>query len=561
MADAPTSTVDTSIYRQPAPQNPLDMLTKVGQAADSLGGIAVGQATQDAIDPTTGEIDRNQLMQALRGSVAGSMKAIPTAHALEQLRAAGFQADQQGLETFQKRMAITNHLFSGLASKGRIDPKTGQLVDGPTMSDVHDVAARALDPALNAKKYGITLPVIMNALNSFRDPVTGKELSPAQIKKKALEIQTHAATTSEILHQHSPQVRVVDDGSTVQFEPGGTVANPAVGQAYPKQLPPTTPVATPSGRQYQGPAAVPPPPPFRTSTSPNRPATFEQRFEGIPDGRAGLPAVPGAGLPGVFPRMGATPIAGAPGEPTGSPSAPRPVVAQPVVRPPTGPMESLRPGYEEAAKSVATSGANMANRLTSMNDDSMSRKALIGNMENFLTKFEPGKGADWSLFAKNFANRNLPIPKSMQEPGGLFDLKSVASQEEFNKLATTLIQAQFSAIGGTGTDAKFSSAYDANPNELMSRMGIEGVARLMKGNEDAIQAKNAAWNKWRKVNGPDTYADFSQDFNDKFDPRAFQFKYLTKAERTDYLKGMEPEERDRFMHDLTHARIQKWIKF
>lgn len=542
MAD-PTSTVDTSIYRQPAPQNPLDMITKVGQAADSLGGLAVGKATQGAIDPSTGEIDQNQLMQALRGSVAGSMKAIPTANALQQLRSAGFQADQAGLETFQKRMAITHNLFTGLASK-----------DNPTIDDVHDIAARALDPAIDAKKYGITLPVIMNAIKAFRDPVTGKPLTSPQIKKKALEIATQAATSSENLHQHSPQVRMIDNGSSVDFEPGGTPQAPVAGIAYPKQLPPGTPVATPQGQQYQGPPAGPPPAPFQTSTSPNRPASFDQRFGGA--------APPAPGLPGVFPRMGAAPVATPGAEPPGSPSAPRPVASQAVQAPaPTGPMESLRPGYTEAAKSVAEAGAAQANALTQSNDSSMTRKAMLGNLEEDLSKFTAGGGADWTRIAKNWTNRNLPVPKSWQEPGGMLDPKSVASQEQFNKQAAMLAQQQFGAIGGTGTDAKFNSAFTTSPNETLSQLGNKGIIRLLKGNEDAIQAKNKAWNAWRKENGPDTYADFSQDFNDKFDPRAFQFKYMTKTERNDYMKGMEPEERERFVHDLAHAHKQGWVKF
>lgn len=536
MAD-PTG-VDTSIYKQPQQQNPLAMLTQIGQVADSLGGIAVGQATQGAINPETGQIDKNQLMQALKQSVAGSMKAIPTANALEQLRAAGYNADQAGLEAFQKRMAITNHLFSGLASKER-----------PTYSDVQDVAAKVLDPALGAKEVGITLPVIMNALKSFRDPATGKPLSSPEIRKKALEIQTHAAATSEILHQHSPQVNVLDDGSSIQFVPGGTKAAPAANVAYPKTLPPTTVEATPEGRQFRGAPTAPPAPPFRTSTSPDRPASFDQRFEGAPP--------PAGGLPGVFPRMPGPATPSAAVEPPGSPSAPRPVVSQPVARP----MAELRPGYTEAATSVATAGAGQANALTQANDSSMTRKAMLGNLEDDLSKFTAGGGADWTRIAKNWTNRNLPVPKEWQEPGGMLDPKSVASQEQFNKQAAMLAQQQFTAIGGTGTDAKFSSAFTTSPNETLSQLGNKGIIRLLKGNEDAIQAKNKAWNVWRKANGPDTYADFSQDFNDKFDPRAFQFKYLDKKERADYVKGTEPEERERFLHDLAHAHKQGWVKF
>lgn len=511
--------VDTSVYRQPPQQNPLAMLTQIGQAADSLGNIAVGQGVQQAIDPDTGDIDRNKLAQLLKGSVAGSMKAIPTLDALEKLRSAGFGADQQGLETFQKRMAITNHLFSGLASKGKINLQTGRLEGGPTIDDVYDVATKAMDPLLDAKKYGITLPVIMNALKGFRGP-DGKPLPSDKIKEKALEIQTHAAATSEILHQHSPQVRVIDDNGNIRFEEGGTASRPQTGVTYSKDLPPTTPVATKGGQLYLGTRPVQPP--VRSSISPDRPE----------------------------------PISAAPGA---APVAPRPVPTMDIT--PRGPAATNRPGYNEAAVSQASAGAASANALAAANDSSMARKAILGNLDDMMTRFTTGVGADWTRVAKNFANRNLPIPEQWQQAGGVFDPKSIASQEEFNKQAMQLAQAQFATIGGTGTDAKFSSAFETSPNELLSQMGNKNIIKLLKGNEDAIQAKNKAWLVYKKEHGPDTHQEFTADFNAKFDPRVFQFKYLTVPERTAYVQNMEPGERERFLHDLTHARLSKWIDF
>src|SRR5882672_4749888 len=97
--------VDTSSYLKPQPApNPLDTVTKFGQAADTLGNVEAGKAVQGAILPD-GTIDRNALAQALKGTVAGSMKAIPTLSGYEQLRQAGHVADEAGLDNFQKRMA------------------------------------------------------------------------------------------------------------------------------------------------------------------------------------------------------------------------------------------------------------------------------------------------------------------------------------------------------------------------------------------------------------------------------------------------------------------------
>lgn len=563
MAEGTSSgaSVDTSIYRQAPPANPLASILQIGQAADAMGNIAAGQATQQAINPQTGEIDRNMLAGLLKQTVAGSMKAIPTLNAVEQLRNAGHIADVSGLENFQKRMAITHHLFSGLASK-----------DAPTGDDALEIATRALDPALNGKKYGITVPVVMNALKGLKDK-DGKWLPPEQMKAKALEIQSQAAATGEILHQHSPQVRVIQNGQTIDFQPAGTTAAPRTGIGYPVQLPPTTPVATPGGQQYLG--TQPVAPPVSTSTSPNRPATFDQRYDGAqPGGRPApaMPPMPGPlGAPPVAAPV-AAPVARRPmsagaappgAEPTGSPSAPRPVVSQPFVPgAPTGPMAGFRPGYVAAAEGIAGASAGSANALTQAADAVPNIKTALSNLREDMKNFTAGGGADWTRIAKNWTGRNVPLPESWTAAGAVFDPKSVASQEQFNKQATMVAQQLFASIGGTGTDAKFSSAFATSPNETLSQLGNKGIINLLDGLNDAVIAKNKAWNAYKKVNGPDTYADFTQGFNEQFDPRVFQFKYLTPKERTEYILNIENEEdANQFKRNLAHAYKEKWVSF
>lgn len=509
--------IDTSIYKQPPPPNPLEGIIKTGQAADALGNIAVGQSVQGALDPNSGEIDANKLANLLRQTTPGAMKAIPTLDALAKLKQANFATDQAGLETFQKRMALTNHLFSGIASK-----------DKPTIDDVYDAASLILGAdgkmTEEAKKHGITLPTIMNTLKQFRGP-DGKPLSSEQIKQKALEIQTQAATTSEVLSQHSPSWQWVNRGNNLELVPTGTPARPATGTTVPLNLPPTTEEVLPSGAKRligeqpsSGPAVVPPP---RADVRVGPPLAADKNQGRAPVGQRPIP---------------------------------------PIV--PSGPASALPAGQQEAYSVLAQSGAKSAAAVIEANDSSMTRKGMLGNLEDDLTKFTAGKGADWSLVAKNFANRNLPMPKSWQEAGGPFDARSVASQEQFNKQAMQLAQAQFAAIGGTGTDAKFGSAFETSPNETLSQMGNQGIIRLLKGNEDAIQAKAKAWRDWRKSgNGPDTWGDFSADFNNDFDPRAFQFKYLKPAERQEYIEKMDQQDRQQFVTSLTAARKKGWIKF
>lgn len=505
MADG--QTVNTDLYKTIGQNQtgPLDQLTKMGQASDTIGGLMVGRAVQQAVDPATGQIDQNKVLSLLQQSPIAARQAIPTMDALARLRQAGFAADQAGLDTFQKRMAVTSHLFSGLASN-----------PNPTMDDAYDVAAQVLDPALGASKYGITMPVVMNTIKVLRDAYnTG---GPAALRRKALEIQTHAATTQDVLSQHSPQYQFVNQGGQWTMVPTGTREAPAMGTAVPNTLPPTTPVATPEGTKYLGPQ----------------------------------PAVPGGGAT----TGGGQPIV--PGAPAGGAAPPGA---------PAGPAASLPPGYSEAAAGIGGQSAASANALTAANDTSMVRKGMLGNLEEDLRHFTSGPGADWTKVAKAWVNRNLPVPKSWQDEGGILDVKSIASQEQFVKQAQMLAQQQFQAIGGTGTDAKFNSAFTTNPNDVLSQLGNQGIIRLLKGNEDAIQAKNAEWQKWLdgkidgQKHGPQTYPQFSAQFNRNFDPRVFQFQYIKPADRQAYIDNMDPADLPRFVRDLTYARKRGWVNF
>lgn len=517
-------TFDTSSYPKPQPpQNPLDSIIKVGQVADTLGNVEAGKAVQGALNDD-GTIDQNRLAASLKGTVAGSMKAIPTLDALQKLRNAGFAADQAGLDTFQKRMAITSHLFSGLASK-----------DNPTINDVMDVAAKAMDPGLDAKKYGITLPVIMNAMKSFYGP-DGKPLPAAQIRQKALEIQTQAATTQEILAQHSPQVRAVQTAQGIQFQPGGTTENPAYTQT-PTGLPPTQGVLD---TRKTLPDGSPNPNFNRQVLMGNQPMTGPQPLQpSITERMTGYQAGPVTN-----PRTGEV-IAPAPSGRTAEFA-------------PTGPAVGQQPGFEQTTQANVA----MGNELTQAANEVPMTKSILNNLESDLNNFTSGQGADWTRIAKNFANRNLPIPPSLKQEGALFDEKSLASQEGFNKLAQQLAQQQFHALGGTGTDAKLGSAMSTSPNEYLSKLGNQGIIRLLKGNQDAIVAKNKEWLNWQKAgNSPSTYNEFSAWFNDHFDPRVFQFKYIPTKDRQKYFNDLSEDDQAQFLNDLTYARKKGWVNF
>jgi len=211
---------------------------------------------------------------------------------------------------------------------------------------------------------------------------------------------------------------------------------------------------------------------------------------------------------------------------------------------PAGP----RLGQEAAANVTSQASAQQGVQLQQTADSVPQRKALLGQMEGALGDFNSGPGADrWKTILAG-TNR-------------LFGVNSdrVASQEEFDKLSTQLAQQQFQALGGTGTDDKLDSARKASPNSFLSNYGNKKIIALLKGNEDAISAKNSAWQEWQKVNGPESYGEFSKTFNQHFDPRAFQMQYMSPKEIKSMLNGMTKNEKEKLREVFNTAVDVGWI--
>ena len=521
---------DTSSYPRPQPAaNPLDQILKVGQVASQLGDMEAGKAVQGAIGPD-GEIDRNKLAQSLKGTVAGSMKALPTLNAYETLRNAGHVADQAGLENFQKRMALVNHVFGHIASK-----------DAPTINDVNSAAARLLDPGVNGPKYGITFPVVMEALKKFRGP-DGRPLSPDKIKQAALDMQTMTASTSEQLEAHAPRYQVFDDGNQLRLEPVGTKTNPQ----YPV-ITKRIPTGTPQIGTDKSTVLTPPQPPA--------PAMRMDSRGRLINGEPGTSTeVDTFGRPITRPPTSTNPLNN-----VVTPSQRVSQSFQDVYGSNLSgaPRAGLAPGVAAADTSVAQTSAALGNALTTAANEAPATEAILQNLEKTLKDFTPGPGADWRRVGKAFAN--TVIPDSLKDKIG-FDPKSIASQEEFNKLAYQLAQNQFQALGGTGTDAKLNSTMATSPSELLSGEGNKGILSLLRGNNDALKAKSKAWNAWKKDHGSDSFSEFSQAFNENFNPRVFQIKYIPAKERQSWYEAMSPDERRAFERAAKYAKEQGWLK-
>lgn len=220
---------------------------------------------------------------------------------------------------------------------------------------------------------------------------------------------------------------------------------------------------------------------------------------------------------------------------------------------PGGMVVGQAPGAAEAQGKTAVAGAEQGIGLQKMADGVPTRKAMFAQLENDLDHFASGPGADWQNVAKAWANRNV-LPGSMQ-----FDPKSIASQEQFNKQAVMVAQQQFQALGGTGTDSQLSSTMKTSPNAALSEMGNRGIIQLLKGNEDAISAKNQAWQQWKQQNGADTYDRFQTAFNKSYNPLVFQAQYMNPEEIQKLRQKLSPKDQEAFARSYAIAKANGWV--
>ena len=183
-------------------------------------------------------------------------------------------------------------------------------------------------------------------------------------------------------------------------------------------------------------------------------------------------------------------------------------------------------------------------------------KALIDNIETQLNDANTGPfakviqryGAGINQITKAIANREIVDP----------DI--VKAHENFVKNATLLQQQQAKALGGT-VSALANSEHSV-PSLNFSTQGNREIIATLRGTQDAITAKANAWRKYLDEGGnPQDFRKFENEFNKTFEPRAFQFPYLTKAEQKKVIESLpSAASRKEFFRRSAEALRKGYIK-
>ncbi len=212
------------------------------------------------------------------------------------------------------------------------------------------------------------------------------------------------------------------------------------------------------------------------------------------------------------------------------------------------------PGTAQSADMQAT-GANAASRFANISDEGLQARdqtAVLANMKNDLAQFNPGPGADWSLFAKKIISAAYPN-KMFGSQTRAFD-QSITAQESFRKLMNQLADAQ-----GAGSDARLHVNQGANPSDTLSPGSANFIISQLQGNSDY---KLARARLARQYPDQSDVRGFENDIGAKLDPRYFQYNRLTPEQKSDYLAGItNPDERAAFKRGYGVANKAGYLRF
>jgi len=177
--------------------------------------------------------------------------------------------------------------------------------------------------------------------------------------------------------------------------------------------------------------------------------------------------------------------------------------------------------------------------------------ATLGNFGSLVDKIASGPKAGALKQVGQFAAQFGLAPPTAKD--------DTAALEEAGKLAYQIAQRQFQQLGGTGTDSKLDSAMHTSPSEFLSQLGNKRIIALLRGNNDAIKAEQNAYETWAQSHGPQEYSEFIRQWNQHYDPRAFQAAYMTPAQVKELRSGMSTSERANFDAFSAFAKKQGWL--
>lgn len=515
--------IDTSIITGAQQFNPVQAIGQGIQLSNQLlqnqqlkqglnSNKVISAAYQQATDPTTGQVDQNKLRAIISQSPDAAYNLPAIQGQLQQQQNAALEFQKNKFDLAVKQNQYLKNQFAPLAGQQDV-----------SNDDLTRIAAGVV-------KDGI-VPVedVVRQLQNVPNTPEGRRQYVQQTYLQSLSNESQ-------LNAISPQTQILNTGGQQQI----LKTAPLTGQ--------TTVQGTINNTMDPGTASSPTSyfdPQSGTMRSVPRSQFVQMQGQNQPQGQLPQQGVPQQNQP-YIPDTSGGPL----GSGRLQPMAPPPVQQQQQA---PGLQTAPALGSEVAANAVGAGAANASLSLQRQADLAPQSIYQFQNMRNALSDINTGPGTDWRNTAASFAQ--ALAPEVAQKIG--IDPQSIASREEFNKFATQAVQSTVGALG-EGTDAKLASAYSANPNATLSKLGNQQIIDVMIAGQQGISAKNQAW----QASGlpPEQYNKFSTNWNKTVDPRVFAAQNMNVADRYKMLDSLTPKEQASFKQSYITAHNAGYVQ-
>lgn len=487
----------------PQPTNPLQQALQVaqyraynanGQAAQQAlaANRATSAAYQQAVDPTTGQLDTNKLSSLIAANpdaaynYAATMKSVQDMKQSQQTYDSG--AVKLSSDQIDNAQKMNSMIYQRLSTLDPTDPK---------------FQAKILQNGVDLiNQYHADPQMVMSHLQDIPQDPAGRQ---AWLQRGLASV----SGTLENLKSMTPQPTQIDTGGSLQYRDTNPLTNPGIiGTNITKTLDPTT------------------------ATSPV--SVYD----------------PTTGTNGIAPR-GSLPGFGGAGSPP-----PLPSVAQPANMPtsngqaaplPSGAAPGAPRGFVPTGPAMGVQGSNDGNvstvnsHWTALNNDAQNAQTNIGlaqNIKAYADKALTGQGSD-----------------KLAEVNGILSVLGVPATNDI-KTATDLLNKNMARLSLTsrasagGTDAAGALATAANPHGTMSADAIKDAADQVIGAQKMALSQQQLLQPFKLNNDVAGYQATLSKFNQAADPRVWQFQSMTPQQRASFKAGMSPADQQAFSNKI-----------
>jgi hypothetical protein len=584
------------------PPNPFDQYGKTLQFADQYKQFQANKAISDiygqSIDPQTGQVDLGKFNALAQQNPAALWKfgaQMQQAGQGLQAEGAGTSADlgakRQALESIGTQMA----------------PLVAQIQAGGDVTK--EQAQQALE---QAKGLGLPASTIANVQRQL-------DALPSGASARNIVLGANFANTTgmQILSATAPGTTPLETGGGTQFVAPGTLSparNVGPGAYVPHTLTPgenIQTIAVPIGNNQQAtvpqavaaqganaveqwllqnypgqyrpgsyqPRQAPLAPAPAPAPAPATPSPSGKGATATGPGRYPQPSAPAPAPATPTPTPAPAPATPAPASPT-TPAAEKPAWLQPPSPPSVapemgGPLVTPTPQQAQSAGEITGAASKNAAGLATQRAQTPDQIAILDDMNRVLNQpgVVTGVGAQQVSKLRQVAMNMGLVPS---EPGQKVDLSTPeAAQAELTKDSALLARAGLGAMGNP-TDARQELITESTPGPGLSKEGNLNIIRMLKGNAQAIQTMDDAWNKAKNTgqwvaggseqNNFNTWRDNRFLATDpttggRFDPTVFWLANQPDvAAQKKYIANLPPEAQQQVVKNLSYASKMGWIK-